>query len=189
MAEYFDPWARGSIDSALISDKVLFTRTIQVISWCLEKTANENFDPKLRSERLLPRLFHQGGDDLICDVGHSRALCMGRKSNEIAEKFPDLCGGRLLAYFPDEELSDGIAEIESKGFFDIYNAPPWDTWIGYFEDKSYFAKSSRNYLLAYVPPKIVGLADAGIEVNPEECIQWLDQASVQLARRLSDHLR
>jgi len=115
MAEYFDPWARGSIDYASISEKVLFTRTMQVVAWCLEITADD-LDPKLRSDRLLPRLFHRGGDDLVCDVGHSRALCLGRKSNETTERHPDLFGGRLLAYFPDEELSDGIAEIESKGF-------------------------------------------------------------------------
>jgi hypothetical protein len=33
-------------------------------------------------------------------------------------------GGRLLAYFPDADLSDGAAEVESRGFFDVYNTPP-----------------------------------------------------------------
>jgi hypothetical protein len=41
----------------------------------------------------------------------------------------DLCGGRLVAYFPDDNLFDGAAEAESQGFFDVDNIPPYDTWV------------------------------------------------------------
>ena len=188
-SEYFDPWARGFIDPASITDKMLFTRITQVVTWCVERTADDTFDPKMRSEKLLPRLFHQGGDDLVCDVGHSIAMYIRRKTNEVTEQFPDLRGGKLLLYFPDEDLSDGAAEVESKGFFDVYNAPPWDTWVAYFEEKGGASKIDRNYLLAYVPQKLVSLANAGIDVNPEECIQWLEKESVQLKCRLLKYLR
>src|SRR5689334_16271125 len=40
-----------------------------------------------------------------------------------------LCGGRLLAYLPDDNLADGFAEVVSKGFFDVDNIPPYDTWV------------------------------------------------------------
>jgi hypothetical protein len=40
----------------------------------------------------------------------------------------DLTGGRLLAYFPDNNLACGVAEVESQGFFDTNNIPPYDTW-------------------------------------------------------------
>jgi len=87
--------------------------------------------------------------------------------------------GRLLVYFPDADLTDGAAAAESLDFFDIYNAPPWGTWVGYFEqggrDPSY-----ANYLVSWVPEALVQFADAGIKVNPEECIKWLDQATVEV---------
>jgi hypothetical protein len=40
-----------------------------------------------------------------------------------------LLGGRLMVYFPDAALADGAAEVQSRGFFDVHNTPPWDTWI------------------------------------------------------------
>jgi len=67
-----------------------------------------------------------------------------------------------LLYAPDENLFDGAAKYSSKGFFDFNNVPPWDMWIRYLD----------NYLVSWVPPVLDELASAGIEVNPEQCIQW-----------------
>jgi hypothetical protein len=97
---------------------------------------------------------------------------------------PILNGGRLLCYFPDADLCDGAAEQESNGFFDVYNTPPWDTWVGYFQDGLDPKGSYDNYLLAYVPEQLVSLAAGGILVNPEECIMWLEDADVRLRSRI-----
>lgn len=72
-------------------------------------------------------------------------------------------GGRMLTYVPSESLFDGAAEVQSKGFFDYDNAPPWDTWIAY----------SDRTLLSWVPGELVPLVQLGIDVNPEECIRWM----------------
>jgi hypothetical protein len=83
-----------------------------------------------------------------------------------------------LLYYPDEDLADGAAESESKGFFDIHNAPPWDTWIAMVEDAG---RSERNpYLIAWGPEEFVAHAQRGIDVNPEECIRWLDDCDVAI---------
>lgn len=74
----------------------------------------------------------------------------------------DTAEGRILLYAPDENLADGAARYASKGFFDVDNVPPWDTWVCY---------AGRN-LITWVPPKLEGLANAGIDVNPEACITW-----------------
>ena len=73
-----------------------------------------------------------------------------------------LQGGRLLLYAPNENLFDGAAEYSSRGFFDVDNIPPWDTWICFFDE----------YVVSWVPPQLLELANAGIEVNPEQCILW-----------------
>jgi hypothetical protein len=75
-----------------------------------------------------------------------------------------LDGGRILAFLPGETLVDGAAEYESCGFFDAGNTPPWDVWIGYH----------NGVLVSWVPPKLLALADAGVNVNPEECLFWID---------------
>jgi hypothetical protein len=45
-----------------------------------------------------------------------------------------------------------------------------------------------NYLVAWVPPDFIRLANQGVDANPEECIVWLDTLDdefVRSVRRLS----
>lgn len=106
-------------------------------------------------------------------------ICEFRKY-ELVKAAPNVRpAGRLLVYFPDEDLTDGAAEVASQGFFDVYNAPPWGTWVGYFEDGG--AGPRRPcYLLAWVPDALAAVASAGIDVNPEQCIAWLTDVQVGL---------
>lgn len=83
-------------------------------------------------------------------------------------------------YYPDHDLCDGAAEAESAGFLDMHNAPPWDTWVALIED----SREKVPFLVAWVPPAFIALANAGIEVNPEECVQWLDRSGLALAEAL-----
>ncbi len=73
-------------------------------------------------------------------------------------------GGRLLQYEYDANVEGGAAAYESKGFFDDESAPPWDTWVCYRGDS----------MVAYVPRILCGLAQHGIEVDPVECVRWVD---------------
>ena len=94
---------------------------------------------------------------------------------------PAMNGGRLLCYFPEEQLSDGAAQNESHGFFDVHNCPPPATWCGYFSEGPNALRSfSRNYVLSYVPPRMLALADAGVIINPESCIEWLSESDIEL---------
>ncbi len=74
--------------------------------------------------------------------------------------------GRLLTYAPGANLADGAAKKASHGFFDDNNMPPWDTWV-HFDD---------GRLYAWIPPAMEALAQAGMDVNAEECIWWTDSA-------------
>jgi hypothetical protein len=88
----------------------------------------------------------------------------------------DLAGGRLLAYDPDGNLFDGAAEESSGGFFDVDNIPPWDTWICYAGERNASTwKPFDSYLISWVPPSFLDLAEQGIWINPEECIVWAGQ--------------
>ena len=88
----------------------------------------------------------------------------------------DTCGelNRLTFYalFPDYSLFDGAAEVETHGFFDSFNLPPWDTWISYVHE----------HLLAWVPSALVELVDGGIQVNAEQCIVWADDGDTPFLR-------
>jgi hypothetical protein len=73
--------------------------------------------------------------------------------------------GRLLLYWPEENLACGAAQVGSRGFYDADNVPPWDIWVAYEE----------GVLISWVPPGLIGIAQMGIDANPEGCIQWIDQ--------------
>jgi hypothetical protein len=113
------------------------------------------------------------------------------------EPAKDLCGGRLLAFDADGTLSDGVANSESNGFFDDDNVPPYDTWLWFVYDEAYRRRMAgtetserlpafETYLVAWVPPIFVELADHGIAINPEECIMWLDELDTPFAQALRE---
>ena len=81
--------------------------------------------------------------------------------------------GRLLAYYPDLNLCDGAAEVESSGYLDVENCPPWGSWVALLVDPR-ADDDHRRVLVSWVPAVFVPLVTAGIEVNPEECIVWLE---------------
>ena len=83
---------------------------------------------------------------------------------------PDLRGGRILVMAPSETLFDGIAEIETGGFFDVSNYPPPGLWFD--QVRSNFGL--QNDILSYVPASFVELVERGIACNAEECIRWLE---------------
>jgi hypothetical protein len=91
-------------------------------------------------------------------------LLQTRAQETLASVVTNLQGGRMLLYVPEENLADGAAQYASNGFFDIENTPPWEIWVAY----------SDATLLSWVPPQLIGLAQSGIDVNPEQCIRWMD---------------
>ena len=73
--------------------------------------------------------------------------------------------GRLLHYWPAENVSDGASEVASLGILDGNDVPPWDTWIHYAEGK----------LTCWVPEELIGRVQDGIDANMVQCVQWADQ--------------
>jgi len=166
------------LKSVFSFDHVSFERRLaETIAWCAPK-ANGS-DPKqcLRSMSMLPSVLARDRSMTVGTVAEYRAN-YARDVPRIARAL-DLAGGRLLVHFPDADLSDGAAEVESSGFFDLHNVPPWDTWIALADDGLAAADSSlRQYLVAWVPPALIECARRGVAVNPERCIAWLEDANV-----------
>lgn len=149
--------------------------------WCAARADSKQLKHGLWTMECAPNLLHHGRFDVICDVVRTRGSSVRHRA--AAPGPPD---GRLLAYFPDLDLVDGAAEVESGGFFDVHNTPPWDTWVAYVEDIQPASSTHRCYLVAWVPRALVQVAQAGIEVNPEECIRWLEHTDTALAARLRE---
>jgi hypothetical protein len=163
-----------------MTDEVLFTRLAETIAWTNAIVARSDFRASMRYPDLQWRLLHDGRDDAVCEVGLARQFALVDKRIALVREYPDFRGGRLMVYFPDGDLCDGAAEQETSGFFDVFNVPPWETWVGYFEESPGRKGSYDSFLLAYVPQCLINLADAGMNVNPEECILWLTGTSLKI---------
>lgn len=154
----------------------------QAASWCARFLDLDDVARSLRPPRIAPHPLYANRWDALDDVARKRSWDL-RKHGVASVERPS---GRLLVYFPDADLADGAAEIESRGFFDEHNAPPWGTWIGVFDDGA-GDPSFDTYSLAWVPDSLVDLANQGIEVNPETCIAWLRNSNVRV-REVIEHL-
>jgi hypothetical protein len=123
-------------------------------------------DRTLRSSELKPTFdlndvkTNPQWSEVVGEVAAKRAQSIG--GDWVAKADANAAGGRLLAYYPHENLACGAARYSSGGFFDDNNVPPWDLWVEFSEDT----------LVSWVPPALVDVAQMGIEVNPEECIHW-----------------
>jgi hypothetical protein len=124
---------------------------------------------ELRSSQLRPGLpvdrypSEPDWSNAVNELVVKRARLLKQERTEVVSEYAE--GGRLLLYFPQENLADGAARVNSGGFYDDDNVPPWDIWVGF----------SRGALISWVPPALIEVAQMGIDANPENCIRWDDQ--------------
>jgi hypothetical protein len=173
-----EPDCTASLDGFL-------ARLRETVAWCAPRVDLTNPRGCLRDDHLRPRSLERSYFDAVRHVASWRAAKLGQSRHF---PHPPLAGGRLLAYFPDAELCDGAAEIESGGYFDVFNTPPWDTWLAFAADNDDPGDSYANYLIAWVPPAFLEAASRGIDVNPEQCIMWIEDSGTALAEHLAEHL-
>ncbi|WFU20342.1 hypothetical protein [Bradyrhizobium sp. CB3481] len=174
-----------------IHDRREFVRRLtETIAWC--RAVGSLSEPRASLRMCKPTqedLTSQSTQVFKVCLERSRRLSVSGRRN--LSPVADLCGGRLLAYFPDDNLCCGTAEAESQGFFDVDNIPPYDTWVWMVQNVRTFAyadgvhgEMDANYLVAWVPSDFIQLAGAGLAVNPEACILWLDTLDDGFVRSL-----
>ena len=158
-------------------------RLAQAVHWCSRRANPADPVLSLRYDQFRPHTLEVDRAAIVRAPVHQRTVHVPRDLQPVS-CVDELGGGRLLAYFPDADLSDGAAEQETAGFFDSFNAPPWDTWVALFEDPTAAHSSYRVYPVAWIPPAFLDTASRGIAVNPESCILWLADVATRLTAEL-----
>lgn len=148
------------------------TRLNETIAWCRPQGAGANPRAALRQ---FPK---QDWSDLDDRDSRVRAVIRWRSNalrplRHVQSATPPeaLGGGRLLVYMPDANLSDGVAEASTDGWFDVNNIPPHDTWIDMVAGSDP-SRGKWDFLVSWVPAAFVDLVGQGIHDNPEQCILW-----------------
>ena len=166
-------------------------RLAETIAWCVPRLTVTKSQYSLRTPALLPQMIEYTKTEhgystmnpyisstmlpeLLNDLSTKRGTLLRQENRYPSAPAQGLASGRLLFFAPDDNLADGAAMVDSEGFFDVDNVPPWDTWVWYH----------GSYLISWVPPQLIASAERGICVNPEACIEWLDRIDSPLAHQL-----
>lgn len=137
---------------------------------------------QLRTAALRPQPFvypQPNREAIVEELSEKRATLLGERKAYPQSVALDLAGGRLLVYEPDENVEDGASQYQTKGYFDGCDAPPWDTWVCYFQ----------RSLISWVPAQLLNLANDGIEVNCVDCIRWIDETLLKQLVGSADLIR
>lgn len=166
----------------------------ETAAWCTRQADANDPANTLRTFQPRPGLL-KSRESQVGDIAWQRSERLSAMEMDL-EPAADLLGGRLLAFDPEASLFDGMANIETGGFFDNDNVPPFDTWVTYVYDEAYWRPivpgetrgwdAFQTYLVAWIPPVFVESVGYGIEVNPEECILWLDEMDTPFAQALRE---
>jgi hypothetical protein len=105
------------------------------------------------------------------------ALLKKRLQNQIHTLPRGFKRGRLLACSSfSQSVWSGESEISSKGFFNLEDLPPWDTWVCFVPQPPDPAASEKDtityFLISWVPSQFVENVQEGINANPYDCISW-----------------
>lgn len=124
---------------------------LEAMAWCDGRR-------ELRSLSLEP-IGNDWAEMVASVVARRRQLLSGRAGAQ---------SGRLLAFFPDETCCCGGSTVETNGYFDYDNVPPWDTWV------RFTIQERGPMLVAWVPEEWIKLVERGIWANPEKSLEWFD---------------
>ena len=169
-------------------------RLLDTIEWCLPRARLDSPKECLRTAELRPYLFNESRYESVNQVAWARH---GKLAQEgVAEHFPysvdevehesrrqfppSLGGGRLLVWYRDLTIDDGVGESCTNGYLDESDMPPWDTWITYVcagDD----TEAAAGYLVSWVPPQFIGPVQQAIESNAYDALFWLSASRLLVA--------
>lgn len=104
--------------------------------------------------------------------------------------------GRLLFYAPDNTDHGGASFVETEGFFDTSDLPPWDTWVCYVpesaaQERIYFEshgwvtnQATNGYLVCWIPSESIEVVADGIMVDPMASLKWASDVDNEFTRQL-----
>jgi hypothetical protein len=157
-------------------------RVEETARWCSSRAGTNDLARALRSAEIAPP-DREAWPERVAAVATRRAELLPPGATQSPE-------GRLLLFDPGQSLSDGAAEMETAGFFDVNNTPPWDTWVAYIEEQSQRPDAWTafdSYLVCWIPAQLAGLVSRGISVNPEVCLRWADTSDAPFLRQWFSH--
>ena len=164
-----------------MNDIVASFREAQI--WCGSRLMEAEGVGRLRSPELFPgdltmhsqlesgmteRQVHAQRANVVHALVSARARALRGIGHE---GLADLEDGRLVLFDLEACFFDGVACIESGGFFDESDLPPWDTWVAF----NAFAGKQAQVLLSWVPGAYVDAVGRAMKAHFVDGYRWLDE--------------
>ncbi len=164
-------------------------RLTQTIAWCSSRinpeepaTCLRSFDLRPPGSWLLSRL-DLSWEYIVNAVAQER----GQWLHNFGELPIGLQSGRLLmATSITDGTEDGATEVETQGFFDIEDLPPWDTWLCYLPGDPSNPRYRHGCLVSWVPCEFIEVVEAGMEADCMDCLRWADNEDTTFTRQLRE---
>jgi hypothetical protein len=174
-------WTLSEAVERLEPPSVVLQALSETVAWCVSRSLQ---DEHFRSDQLDPSAFlkippfsessievwlerkRESYQLAISAINANRSTLLRAANIHVVDPAVAESKGRLLLYEPLETVTDGASESCSRGFFDIEDAPPWDTWFLY----------SAGSIFSWVSEAMIQNAQAGIDANTVDCIHWCDWA-------------
>jgi hypothetical protein len=123
---------------------------------------------------------------VVEQLARQRSDLLYRQDSPIIPLAQPLTGGRILAFNPEETVSDGMGPYMTGGFLDCDCVPAWDTWISYVVEDSEgtLPLQPRAYFLSWVPEALVPAIERAIDVDMLGCLQWASDLDTAFIRQL-----
>src|SRR5262245_27586961 len=90
-------------------ERQFIERLTETIYWCREAGSPSQPETSLRRCRPTDLVAPRHQVSSVCVQRSLRLFSSGKRN---LPSVTDLCGGRLLAYFPDDNLADGVSATE-----------------------------------------------------------------------------
>ena len=158
-------------------DVITFKRLLaETVAWCGHRASITEARQSLRTLPLkthdLSTMNQEELREVADNLFQERARLLG--PNRILPN-TGLARGRLLICYPEESVWDGAAQAASHEFFDVADIPAWDTWCYCgVEDKT----ETTFFIVSWVPPDFIEVAQKGVEVNPVESFNGFHSATM-----------
>lgn len=158
-------------------------RLAETIFWCNSQMKISTEVSMLRTLASEPKNIndlHQNASLLEMfarEIFNERKRQIGRTIYHPGSEKINLQNGILVIFIVDwAAAKDGVAQIGSKGFFDYFGFPAWDTWVYHaFIKQEKPEDPSDNHIICWVPPQFISAVRNGIAGNWDEALLELDE--------------
>lgn len=153
------------------------------VEWWPETLATLLRSPQLDAPSLTDAKSFAEQRAIVDQVASERVKLLREYGGYPKDVAPGLAAGRLLLHDPNGTDWSGGSFVASGGLLDVYDSPPWDTWITLIREE-YPGPEWNVFVVAWIPPTLIDVVEEGIRCCAMPCTDWAENVDTAFTRTL-----